>query len=138
MNTDKLKFELLKSFLNWCYENDLRPFIIVEQFKDFPLDESYFVNDVITLRLGKNDILNYKLEDNKLSFSCSFNKVPYNIVIPVEYILAAYPVEQPSLQLILYHIVKEETEQRDTGKVLKDKTDLENKEKPKLSLVPKE
>lgn len=135
MDTDKLKFELLKSFLNWCYESDLRPFIIVKQFKDFPLDESYFVNDVITLRLGKNDILNYKLEDNKLSFSCSFNKVPYNIVIPVEYILAAYPVEQPSLQLILYHIVKEETERKDTDKVLKDKTSSKNKVKPGLRVI---
>lgn len=135
MNTDKLKFELLKSFLNWCYENDLRPFIIVKKFEEFPLDDSYFVNGVVTLCLGKNDILNYKLEDNKLSFSCSFNKVPYNIVIPVEYILAAYPVEQPSLQLILHHIVKKETEQMNTGKVLKEKTNPESKERIGLRVI---
>lgn len=128
MDTQSLNFELLKAFIDWCYRKDLEPQLVVKYFENIGVDKSYFKNDTIVLNIGQNSIIDLLMEDNVISFKIRFNQVSHSLAIPIERIITCFSRGTQDLNLALYSVISSV-----------DSYNIEaNKEKPKLSLVPKE
>lgn len=137
MDIQSLNFGLLKAFIDWCYDNDFKPQLVVKYFEAVGVDKSYFENDRIILNLAQHSILDLTMENNIISFKTRFNQVSHDLLIPIEHVLTCYPREHQNLFLPLYFLHKPEQSQSN-NEMLDSETSMGVKQKPKLSLVSKD
>ncbi|MDH3637576.1 MAG: ClpXP protease specificity-enhancing factor [Gammaproteobacteria bacterium] len=85
---------LVRAIREWAIDNQLTPQILVDASIDGVEVPNRFVQDgQIVLNIGGDAIRMQVMDNERLQFSARFNGTPYEVVVPVEAVLAIYAKE---------------------------------------------
>lgn len=101
MDTSKLlKTMIFEGMLDQLCQYSFRPYLIVNtkhpSYEGFGKGENS-----VTFCISANDVVNYRYENNILTFGASFGGIHHNQHIPLEAMVAIYAKEEPSLSVVL-------------------------------------
>jgi len=85
---------LVRAIREWAIDNRLTPQILVDASVDGVDVPKRFVQDgQIVLNIGGDAIKMHVIDNERLQFSARFSGTPYDVLVPVEAVLAIYARE---------------------------------------------
>ncbi len=89
-----LKPYLIRAVYDWCVDQDLTPYLLVNAEANELVVPRQFVQDGrIVLNLRPQAVQNLALGDNKIEFNARFGGAPMHVKVPIGAVLAIYARE---------------------------------------------
>ncbi len=123
---------ILRALFEWILDNDLTPYLLVNELADNVMVPDGIANDNrIVFNLSPSAIRDLELSNEAVIFSARFHGKPENIYIPMNAILAIYANENGEGMMFPEEPVDAESKIDADAEVTKKV----NAKKPKLSIV---
>ncbi|CAE6518887.1 stringent starvation protein B [Nitrosomonas nitrosa] len=91
--TTTTKPYLIRAIYDWCDDNALTPYILVDVIKDVVVPEDYIKNGEITLNISPVATQDLVIGNEVIQFTARFNGLPRKILIPVNAVKAIFAKE---------------------------------------------
>ena len=86
---------LLRGLYDWMTDNQLTPQVLVDTtFEGVEVPEQYIDNNKIILNIAMSATANLLLGDEKIAFNARFSGRAYQIILPIESVLAIFASER--------------------------------------------
>jgi stringent starvation protein B len=86
---------LIRALYDWIVDNQCTPYILVDALADSVLVPQDFVNPEgqVVLNVSPSAVMNFVMDDARLSFSARFGGVPTDIFVPCHAVMGIYAKE---------------------------------------------
>ena len=84
---------LLRAIYDWCNDNALTPYILVDVIEGVVVPENYIKNGEITLNISPVATQDLVIGNEDVQFTARFNGVPRKILIPINAVKAIFAKE---------------------------------------------
>ncbi len=85
---------LVRAIRDWAIDNHLTPQIVVDAGMDgVDVPQTAVQDGQVVLNIGGDAIRMHVMDNERLEFSARFSGTPYEVVVPVEAVLAIYAKE---------------------------------------------
>lgn len=102
-----LKPYLIRAVYEWCIDQDLSPFVLVDAFgPDVVVPRHAVQEGRIILNLRPQAVQNLALGNQRVEFNARFGGTPMHVVVPVASVLAIYAKENG--QGMVFDAIEEE------------------------------
>lgn len=91
--TTTTKPYLIRAIYDWCDDNALTPYILVDVIKDVVVPEDCIKNGEITLNISPVATQDLVIGNEVIQFTARFNGLPRKILIPVNAVKAIFAKE---------------------------------------------
>lgn len=85
---------LIRAYFEWIVDNSLTPYILVSaEDETVSVPRQYVNNGKIVLNISPTAVQGLDIDNHALSFSARFGGHPWNIWVPIKFVLAIYASE---------------------------------------------
>lgn len=113
----KFKKVQIDALLDAVCEAGYTPYIVVYNHPEASLPEGYINNDMITLNISIKAVVDFRSDEEGISYKASFGGKPFDVRVPYDAIGALYTKEFPRLGFAFPIVLPEEkTESVDNSK----------------------
>ena len=84
---------LMRAIYDWCNDNALTPYILVDVIEGVVVPENYIKNGEITLNISPVATQDLVIGNEDVQFTARFNGVPRKILIPINAVKAIFAKE---------------------------------------------
>ncbi|MCI6531282.1 MAG: ClpXP protease specificity-enhancing factor SspB [Mesosutterella sp.] len=90
-----LKPYLIRAMVQWCEDNGLRPYLVIQVDDGVQVPREYVRDGQIVLNVSAEAAHNADFGNEEITFAARFGMQASEIRIPVRAVIAAYPAECP-------------------------------------------